>query len=86
MFAVLKGEDPQTMLAVPQDWKQFRLFVATTLGKIAAFDAGVRAARTDADTRRVFQALYAGIVFRVFDLQRQKLIDDKEFVRVHSAK
>ncbi|MGQ0548223.1 MAG: hypothetical protein ACT4PY_00930 [Armatimonadota bacterium] len=86
MFAILKAEQPQTVLAAPQDWKQYRLFITAPLAKISAFDEGVRTAKTDADTQRVFQALYAGIVFRVFDLKQQKFIDDKEFVKVHFTK
>lgn len=86
MFAVLKKENPQTILAAPQGWKTYRLFIATSLGKIAAFDEGVRTAQTDADRDRVFQALYDGIMFRVFDLQQQKLIDANEFIKAHFTK
>ncbi len=86
MFTVLKGEPAKTVLSSPQDWKTFRLFVGTTLEKITAFDAGVRSAKTDADRQQLFQALYAGIIFRVFDMQQQKLIDDKEFVKNNFVK
>jgi hypothetical protein len=83
MFAVLKTEDPKTIFAAPQDWKTYRLFVSTKLGDVAAFDAGLRAAKTDAEKLKAIQTLYKTINFRVFDLQAQKMIDDKEFVKAH---
>lgn len=86
LFAVLKKENPQTILSAPQDWKTYRLFIGTSLGKIAAFDEGARTAQTDAQRDQVFQALYAGIVFRVFDLQQQKLVDVNEFIKAHFTK
>jgi len=81
MFAVLKGEAAATLFVAPQDWKTYRLLVATSQGKIAEFDKGTRTAQTDADRQKIFQALYGSIVFRVFDLQQQKMLDDKAFVK-----
>jgi hypothetical protein len=86
MFAVLKGEAAATLFIAPQDWKTYRLLVAASQGKIGEFDKGTRTAQTDADRQKVFQGLFAGIVFRVFDLQQQKMIDDKEFVKTHFTK
>jgi hypothetical protein len=83
---VLKGEAAVTLFIAPQDWKTYRLLVAASQGKIGEFDKGTRTAQTDADRQKVFQGLFAGIVFRVFDLQQQKMIDDKEFVKTHFTK
>ena len=69
------------LFVAPQDWKTYRLLVASSQGKIADFDKSTRTAQTDADRQKAFQALFGSIVFRVYDLQQQKMIDDKTFVK-----
>ena len=86
MFAVLKGEAATTLFVAPQDWKTYRLLIASSQGKIVDFDKSTRTTQTDADRQKAFQALFGSIVFRVYDLQQQKLIDDKEFVKTHFTK
>jgi len=86
MFSVLKGEAATTLFVAPQDWKTYRLLVASPQGKIADFDKSTRTAQTDADRQKAFQALFGSIVFRVYDLQQKKMIDDKAFVKEHFAK
>ena len=86
MFTVLKGEPPATVLSSAQDWKTYRLFVGITMARITAFDAGVRTAQTDADRDNLFKDLYAGIIFRVVDLQQQKLVNSNGFVKTHFLK
>jgi hypothetical protein len=83
MFAVLRQEAPATLLATSQDWKTYRLLVATTLGDLTAFDASARTARTDADKQKATETLHKTIRFRVFDLQTQKAVDVNEFARLH---
>lgn len=86
MFAVLKGEAATTMFVAPQDWKTYRLLISSTQGKIADFDKSTRTATTDADRQKAFQALLGSIVFRVYDFQQKKMIDDKAFVKEYFAK
>jgi hypothetical protein len=81
LYAMLRREAPRTLLASAQDWKTYRLFLSTSLEKIAAFDQGVRTAQTDANRTKVFQALYTGAMLRVFDLQQQKWLESSEFVK-----
>jgi hypothetical protein len=86
MFSVLKGEAASTLFVAPQDWTTYRLLIASTQGKIADFDKATRTVQTDADRTKAFQALLGSIVFRVYDLQQKKMIDDKVFVKEHFAK
>ncbi|MGQ0571086.1 MAG: hypothetical protein ACT4P5_16415 [Armatimonadota bacterium] len=83
MYVVLRKEDPKNVLVSTQDWRTYRLFVSTSLGTIVAFDAGVRAAKTDAERGKVMQGLYKNVTLRVFDLRQQKLIDTSEFAKSH---
>ncbi|MDR7421580.1 MAG: hypothetical protein QN159_03820 [Armatimonadota bacterium] len=81
MFHVLKSAPDRTLLISAQDWRTFRLFVSTPFGSVAAFDRGVRTARTDTDRQKTHEALYAGATLRVFDLRQEKWLETTEFVR-----
>lgn len=79
MFSLIRKDDPKTLVVSAQDWQTYRLFLSTELRHLTAFDRSAATARTDAEKVKGVQILQKTIVFRVFDLKKQQLVDPATF-------
>lgn len=80
IFGAAGGEPPQTIMSNNQVWSKYALLVMTQVGPYAELLARLRGAASDAEKSQAFNAFVARVGFRVFDLERQQFVDQKDFM------
>jgi hypothetical protein len=80
IFGVAGGEPPQTIMSTNQVWTKYALLVMTQVGPYAELLTRLRSATSNAAKSQVFNDFVARVGFRVFDLERQQFVDQKDFI------
>ncbi len=73
-------EPPQTMLVNGQVWTKYVLILGAPLGGYDRLLTSLRTAGSDADKKKVVNAFLETISFRVYDMEKRQLVDQKDFI------
>lgn len=77
---VAAGDDPKTMIFSGQVWTKYVVQLGQRNEAVSQFAAALRTAGSDADRNRAAQVVLKRFLVRIYDVERDRFVDVKDFV------
>src|SRR3990172_2998415 len=80
-FEVVTRESPETVLFTGQHWSKYLMIFVTQVKHLTTFATSMNAAGNDEGRKKTaFETFLQTLDFRVYDIERQQYVDQKDFV------
>lgn len=81
LYRALAQEDPRTIIRAGEAWGKYVIILSTRLGDLNSFMSQSQAAPSDQERQHLLEEfLKTGVGLRVFDVEQQQFVDEKDFV------